>query len=110
MAYDEQLAERIRALMATEYGVSERRMFGGLAFLVNGNMALAAISGGGIMVRVAPEETESFLQYPHTEPMVMSHRELHGWLQVEADGVATDRQLSRWVTIGSDYARKLPPK
>jgi len=110
VAYDEELAYRIRALLATECGLDEKRMFGGLAFLINGNMAVAASGKGGIMVRVAPEETESLLEYPHTRPMVMSERELRGWLRVDDAGIATDRQLSRWIAIGSNYARKLPPK
>ena len=89
MAYDEELAYRIRALLATECGLDEKRMFGGLAFLINGNMAVAASGKGGIMVRVAPEETESLLEYPHTRPMVMSERELRGWLRVDDAGIAT---------------------
>ena len=109
MAYDEEMAYRIRALLATECGLDEKRMFGGLAFLINGNMAVAS-GDGGIMVRVAPEETSSFLEYPHTRPMVMSGREIRGWLHVDDEGLATDRQLSRWIALGSDYARKLPPK
>ncbi|AFR51325.1 MULTISPECIES: TfoX/Sxy family protein [Gordonia] len=110
MAYDEDLAYRIRALLATECGLDEKAMFGGLAFLINGNMAVAASRRGGILVRVAPEETAGFLEYPHTRPMVMSGRETRGWLRVDDAGIATDRQLSRWIAIGSDYARKLPKK
>ena len=109
MAYDEELAYRIRALLATECRVEEKPMFGGLAFLIQGNMVVA---GGqdDIMVRVPPEQTTDLLEYPHTEPVVMSGREIRGWLRVCEDGIATDRQLSRWVAIGADYARKLPPK
>lgn len=110
MAYDEELAFRIRALLAPESNVDEKPMFGGLAFLINGNMAVAASGRGGLMVRVAPEETETLLEYPNTEPMVMSGRETRGWLRVSDDGVRTDRQLQRWVTLGSDFARKLPAK
>ncbi|WP_238421959.1 TfoX/Sxy family protein [Gordonia sp. 'Campus'] len=110
MAYDEELAYRIRALMATECGVDEKSMFGGLAFLIHGNMAVAASGKGGILVRVPPEETDSLLEYAHTSPMVMSGRETRGWLRVADEGVTTDRQLSRWVAIGADSARKLPPK
>lgn len=110
MAYDEELAFRIRALLAAECGVDEVPMFGGLAFLINGNMAIAGSGKGGVMVRVPPEQTSTLLEYPHTAPMYMSSRETLGWLRVFDEGVATDRQLSRWVTIGSDYARKLPPK
>ncbi|MEO9329574.1 TfoX/Sxy family protein [Gordonia aurantiaca] len=110
MVYDEELAFRIRALLAAESRVDEVPMFGGLAFLINGNMAVAVSSKGGIMVRVPPEETNALLEYPHTAPMHMSARETLGWLRVFDEGVATDRQLKRWVTIGADYARKLPPK
>ncbi|MAU80990.1 MAG: RNA methyltransferase [Gordonia sp.] len=110
MAYDLDLAYRIRGMLATECGLDERSMFGGLAFLINGNMALAASGQGGIMVRVAPEETEALLAFDHTEPMVMSGREARGWLRVSDEGIRTERQLQRWVTLGSDYARKLPPK
>lgn len=110
VAYDDELAFRIRALLSGESNVDEKPMFGGLAFLINGNMALAASSRGGLMVRVPPEETEALLEYPHTEPMIMSGRETRGWLRVVDDGVRTERQLSRWVTLGADYARKLPAK
>lgn len=112
MAYDEELAFRIRALLATEVGVDEVPMFGGLAFLINGNMAVTVSGKGGIMVRVPPEETHTLLEYPHTAPpMHMSARETLGWLRVfEEGGIASDRQLTRWVTIGADYARRLPPK
>lgn len=110
MPYDEDLAYRIRALLATEGGVDEKTMFGGLAFLINGNMAVAASGHGGLMVRVKPEDTEGLLEYPHTEPMIMSGRETRGWLRVSDEGIAGQRALSRWVSIGADYARKLPPK
>lgn len=110
MPYDEDLAYRIRALLATEGGVDEKTMFGGLAFLINGNMAVAASGHGGLMVRVKPEDTEGLLEYPHTEPMIMSGRETRGWLRVSDEGIASQRALSRWVSIGADYARKLPPK
>ncbi|MEE3851946.1 TfoX/Sxy family protein [Gordonia sp. LSe1-13] len=110
MAYDLDLAYRIRGMLSEECGVDEKSMFGGLAFLINGNMALAASGQGGIMVRVPPEDTEGLLAFDNTEPMVMSGHELRGWLRVSKDGIRTERQLQRWVTLGSDYARKLPPK
>ncbi|GAB90615.1 TfoX/Sxy family protein [Gordonia rhizosphera] len=110
MTYDDDLAYRIRGLLAEECGVDERSMFGGLAFLINGNMAVAASGQGGLMVRIPPEETESLLEFDHTAPMVMSGREARGWLRVSDDGIRTERQLQRWVTIGAAYARKLPPK
>ncbi|MGE0219086.1 TfoX/Sxy family protein [Mycolicibacterium sp.] len=110
MAYDADLAERIRELVAAERGVEEKQMFGGLAFLVNGNMAVVVSSAGGLMVRVAPEQTERFLSREHVEPMVMSGREMRGWLRVRADGVTTKRRLSAWVTRGVDRAKELPAK
>ncbi|MGV9826910.1 MULTISPECIES: TfoX/Sxy family protein [unclassified Gordonia (in: high G+C Gram-positive bacteria)] len=110
MAYDEDLAHRIRALLTSEPDLREKSMFGGLAFLVNGNMAVAASGHGGLMVRVPAEITESLLEHAHTEPMIMSGRHARGWLRVSADGIRTERQLRRWVTIGADHARKLPPK
>jgi TfoX-like protein len=110
MAYDEDLADRIRELIAAERGVEEKRMFGGLAFLINGNMSVAASGRGGLMVRVPPDETEKLLGRENVEPMVMAGRETRGWLQVSLDGVKTKRQLQAWVTRGVDYAKSLPPK
>jgi TfoX/Sxy family transcriptional regulator of competence genes len=110
MPYDEDLASRIRELTGTERGVEEKRMFGGLAFLVNGNMSVTASGRGGLMVRVPPDETETLLAREHVEPMVMAGRETRGWLRVAAEGVRTKRQLQSWVTRGVDYAKSLPPK
>ncbi|MDT5388147.1 MAG: hypothetical protein QOE04_1788 [Mycobacterium sp.] len=110
MAYDTELADRIRELVAAERGVEEKPMFGGLAFLINGNMSVAASGKGGLMVRVPPDETEKLLQREHVEPMVMAGRETRGWLRVSVDGVKTTRQLSAWVGRGIDYAKSLPPK
>jgi len=110
VAYDENLANRIRELTSTERGVEEKRMFGGLAFLINGNMSVAASGRGGLMVRVPPDETEALLSREHVEPMVMAGRETRGWLRVADDGVRTKRQLQSWVTRGLDYAKSLPPK
>ena len=110
MAYDEDLARRIRALVATQRGLSEKRMFGGLAFLINGNMGVAVSGQGGLMVRVPPEQTEKLLGRAHVSPMVMAGREVRGWIRVDADGVKTKRQLMGWVTRGVDYARSLPRK
>ncbi|MDT5099280.1 MAG: hypothetical protein QOC76_3017 [Mycobacterium sp.] len=110
MAYDEDLADRIRELLGAQKGVEEKRMFGGLAFLVNGNMSVAASGRGGLMVRVPPTETDSLLSRQHVEPMVMAGRETRGWLRVSADGVKTKRQLQSWVTRSVDYAKSLPPK
>jgi TfoX/Sxy family transcriptional regulator of competence genes len=110
MAYDEDLANRIRELLASQRGVEEKRMFGGLAFLINGNMSVAVSGKGGLMVRVPPEETDKLLQRAHVTPMVMAGREARGWLRVDVDGVQTKRQLQSWVTRGVGYARDLPPK
>src|ERR1700761_6911966 len=109
MAYDEDLANRIRELLAGQRGVEEKPMFGGLAFLINGNMSVAVSRQGGLMVRVPPAETEKLLVRAHVSPMVMAGRETRGWLRVDAEGVKTKRQLTAWVTRGVDYARALPP-
>lgn len=110
MAYDEDLANRIRELLSAHKGVEEKRMFGGLAFLINGNMSVAASGRGGLMVRVPPDEADKLLARQHVEPMVMAGRQTRAWLRVSVDGVKTKRQLQSWVTCGVDYARSLPPK
>ena len=110
MAYDEELAERIRELVAGERGLTEKRMFGGLAFLVGGNMAVAASGQGGLLVRVDPDRSERLVARSTARPMEMRGREMAGWLRVDAADVRTKRQLSRWVDIGLTYARSLPPK
>jgi TfoX/Sxy family transcriptional regulator of competence genes len=110
VAYDEDLANRIRELIAGEAGVTEKKMFGGLAFLIGGNMAVAASGQGGVMVRVNPEETDELVTKPHAAPMVMRGREMQGWLRVDDEGVRTKRQLEPWVKRGVAYARSLPPK
>jgi hypothetical protein len=110
MAYDEDLANRLRELLAAENGVEEKRMFGGLGFLINGNMAVAASGHGGLMVRVPPEDTDELLAGDHVEPMVMAGREARGWVRVRDDGFATTRQLKTWVIRGVNYAKSLPPK
>ena len=110
MAYDEDLANRIRELVLTEDGVSEQRMFGGLAFLINGNMSVAASGQGGLMLRVDPAETDALLRRPHARPFEMRGREMQGWLRVDEGGVRTKRQLQAWVARGVTYARSLPSK
>jgi TfoX/Sxy family transcriptional regulator of competence genes len=110
MAYDEDLANRIRELTAGEAGVTEQKMFGGLAFLIGGNMAVAASGQGGLMLRVDPEETEKLLGKPHAYPFEMRGRQMQGWLRVDDEGVRTKRQLEPWVKRGVAYARSLPPK
>ena len=110
MAYDEDLANRIRELVLTEPGVTEQRMFGGLAFLINGNMSVAASGQGGLMLRVDPAETDALLRKPHAGPFAMRGRVMQGWLRVDVEGLRTKRQLERWVARGIAYARSLPSK
>jgi TfoX/Sxy family transcriptional regulator of competence genes len=110
MAYDEELANRLRELIAGEPDVTEKRMFGGLAFLIGGNMSVAASGRGGLMVRVDPEQTDELVTKPHAQPFVMRGREMQGWLRVDDEGVRTKRQLEPWVKRGVAYARSLPAK
>ncbi|BBX25522.1 TfoX/Sxy family protein [Mycolicibacterium alvei] len=110
MTFDPDLADRIRELTASENGVDEKRMFGGLAFLVNGHLAVAASRDGGLMVRLSRDDADKLLQRDHVEPMVMGGREMRGWLRVAGPGIKTKRQLQPWVARGVDYAKSLPPK
>jgi hypothetical protein len=110
MAYDEDLANRIRELMAAERSVTEKKMFGGLAFLIGGHMAVAASGKGGLMVRVDPEETDKLAARPHAGPFEMRGKPMQGWLRVGPEGVRTKRQLEPWVKRGVACARSLPPK
>ena len=110
MAYDEDLARRIRDLVAGEPDLTEQRMFGGLAFLVGGNMAVAASGQGGLMVRVDPAESAHLVATTTAQPMEMKGRPMAGWLRVATESVGTKRQLERWVRIGLAFARTLPPK
>jgi TfoX/Sxy family transcriptional regulator of competence genes len=110
MAYDEELAGRIRELIAGEAAVTEQKMFGGLAFLVGGNMAVAASGQGGLLVRVDPEESDELVASTGAEVMEMRGRSMRGWLRVGADDVKTQDQLSAWVERGASYARSLPAK
>jgi hypothetical protein len=110
VAYDEQLAQRIRELLGGETDVTEKRMFGGLAFLVSGNMAVAASGQGGALVRVDPAASDRIVATTNARPMEMRGRQMQGWLRVAAGDVRTKRQLARWVTLGTTYARSLPSK
>jgi TfoX/Sxy family transcriptional regulator of competence genes len=110
VAYDEDLAGRIRALVATERGVSEKKMFGGLAFLVGGNLAVAASGRGGLLVRVDPDEADRLVRSSKASPAVMGGRIMRGWLRVRDGDVRTTRQLARWVERGTGVARSLPAK
>ena len=110
MAYDEELAERIRTRVAGERAVTEKKMFGGLAFLVGGNMAVAASGQGGLLVRVDPAESDELVSSTPAYLMEMRGREMAGWLRVDTDDVRDDRDLAAWVERGVAYARSLPTK
>jgi TfoX/Sxy family transcriptional regulator of competence genes len=110
MAYDENLAERMRELLDAEPDVTEKKMFGGLAFLVGGNMAIAASGQGGALVRVDPAESDHLVDTTSAEVAVMQGRPMTGWLRVPADALATADDLAGWVRVGTTYAGSLPPK
>jgi TfoX/Sxy family transcriptional regulator of competence genes len=110
VAYDEALAERVRALLDGEEDVTEKKMFGGLAFLIGGNMSVSVSGQGGLLMRCEPAETADLVKDPHASTAVMRGRAMEGWLRVDADGVQTDAELEKWVTRGVSYARSLPPK
>jgi TfoX/Sxy family transcriptional regulator of competence genes len=110
MPYDEDLAHRLRELLADEDGVSEKKMFGGLAFLLHGNMSVSASRNGGLLARIDPAGTEAALARPHATRMQMGRRTMDGWITVAPEGVRTKRQLAPWVKRSLAYARTLPPK
>jgi hypothetical protein len=110
MAYDERLAGRIRELVGSEPGLTEQKMFGGLAFLVGGNMAVAASGQGGILVRVDPDQSAELVETTVAEEMEMRGQSMKGWLRVESAEVEADDELSSWVERGVSYARSLPAK
>lgn len=110
MAYDEDVAERIRQLLVHAPDVTEQKMFGGLAFLIGGNMAVAASGQGGLLVRVDPAKSDKIVATTSAVPMEMRGRSMQGWLRVEADAAKTKSQLKKWVDLGTSYARSLPPK
>ena len=110
MPYDADLANLIRELIGDEPNLTEQAMFGGLAFLIGGNMSVAASGQGGLLVRVNPDDTEELLAKPHAQPFVMRGRSMRGWLRVDAEGVRTKRRLEPWVKRGVGYARSLPAK
>jgi TfoX/Sxy family transcriptional regulator of competence genes len=110
MAYDEELADRIRALLGDRAGLTEKKMFGGLGFMIGGNMAVAASGQGGILVRVDPDESAGLVATTPAEPMEMRGRSMSGWLWVATDDVADDSALAEWVERGAAYAGSLPPK
>lgn len=110
MTYDEELANRIREVVQGEPGLTEKRMFGGLAFLIDGKMAVSASSKGGLLLRIDPALTESLVSEPHVRPFEMRGREMDGWLRVDAEVLETDDELRLWVSHGVTYVRSLPPK
>jgi TfoX N-terminal domain len=110
MAYDEDLADRIRELVGSEPGLTEQKMFGGLAFLIGGNMAVAASGQGGVLVRVDPARSDALVATTNAFPMEMRGRQMQGWLRVDPEHVGTKRQLAKWVELGTAYARSLPAK
>ena len=110
MAYDEDLAERIRELLATDHDVAEKKMFGGLAFLIGGHLSVSASGRGGLLLRCDPDETDALIHQPHVGRFEMRGREMDGWLRVQHDAVAEDGALRHWVDVGLTFARSLPPK
>jgi TfoX/Sxy family transcriptional regulator of competence genes len=110
MTYDEELADRIRFVVEGEPGLSEKKMFGGLGFLINGNLAVSASGQGGLMVRVDPSAFESLLAEPGVEHFEMRDRRMNGWLHVDVSAVEGERDLRRWVNLGVAFAGSLPPK
>jgi hypothetical protein len=110
VAYDEKLAARIRELIGTEPALTEQKMFGGLAFLIGGNMAIGASGQGGVLVRVDPEESDTLVAMTNARLMEMRGRQMRGWLRVDPQDVRTKRRLAKWVELGTAYARSLPAK
>jgi len=110
VAYDEELAQRIRGLVAGEPDLTEQRMFGGLAFLIGGNMAVAASGQGGILVRVDPAASDTLVATTKARLFEMRGRSMQGWLRVDVEHVRTERELAKWVELGTAYARSLPAK
>ena len=110
VAYDEDLADRIREMLSSESDLTEKKMFGGLAFLLGGNMAVAASGQGGLLVRVDPTQSDTLVETTKARRMEMRGRAMQGWLRVDADDVPTKRELTKWVKLGATYARSLPVK
>jgi TfoX/Sxy family transcriptional regulator of competence genes len=110
VAYDEELADRVRSLLAGEAGLTEKKMFGGLAFLIGGNMAVAASGQGGLMVRVDPDVSAALVAETSARPLEMRGRQMAGWLRVGSEQLRAEDELARWVERGTAYARSLPAK
>ena len=110
MPYDEELAARIREHLGSEAGLEEKKMFGGLAFLLGGNMAVAASGQGGLLVRADPEDSDALMATTNARLMEMRGRQMLGWLRLDADDVRTESELATWAELGAAYARSLPAK
>jgi TfoX/Sxy family transcriptional regulator of competence genes len=110
MPYDEDLANRLRELLADKDAVTEKKMFGGLAFLLNGHMSVSASRNGGLLARIDPDETEAALGRPHVARMEMGGRTMDGWITVAPEGLKTQRELAAWVERSASYVEALPPK
>ncbi|MGI8847346.1 MAG: TfoX/Sxy family protein [Candidatus Dormibacteria bacterium] len=110
MAYDEELANRLRELLAKEDGITEKKMFGGLAFLLHGNMSVSASRNRGLLVRIAPADTDASLARPHVTLMRMGGRTMEGWITVAPEGLQSKRELSGWVKRSLPFVKTLPPK
>jgi TfoX/Sxy family transcriptional regulator of competence genes len=110
MAYDEDLANRLRELLAGEVAITEKKMFGGLAFLLHGNMTVSASGKGGLLARIDPAETDKALARPNVTRMEMGGRSMDGWVRVAPEGIRTKRELASWVKRSLDYVKTLPPK
>jgi len=109
MAFDELLAERIRKTLGRRKGLAEKKMFGGVAFLLNGNMSVG-VHKSDLIVRLAPEDTEAILSQSHTRPFDLTGRPMKGWILVESQGLKTDAQLGKWLQLATEYAGSLPAK
>ena len=110
MPYDEDLANRLRELLGDEDGITEKKMFGGLAFLLHGHMSVSASGRGGLLARVDPDDTEAMLKKPHVSLMEMGGRTMDGWLRIAPEGIKTKRQLEPWVKRSVAFVKTLPPK
>ena len=110
MPYDEDLANRVREQLAGEAAVTERPMFGGLAFLLHGNMSVAVSTHGGLLVRVGPDAAPAALGHPHARQAEMRGRSMRGWVRVAPEGLRTRRQVAAWVDRGTRFAATLAPK
>jgi TfoX/Sxy family transcriptional regulator of competence genes len=110
MAYDEDLANRLRELLADEDAITEKKMFGGLAFLLHGNMSVSASRNGGLLVRIDPADADAALARPHVALMKMGGRTMEGWITVSSEGLKTKRELAAWVKRSVTFAKALPPK